>query len=131
MKLRVLAGALALGVGASFLAPMTASADDRRGDRARSYRSYRPDRSYGYSRPYRSSYYRNYSYRPAYRGYGYGYNNSHYYGGYGYRGYYAPYAAPYAYRPPVVVVPAYGYRAYRPLLGVSVAGPHFGVWLGF
>ena len=126
MKLRVLAAALALGVGASVLAPMTASADDRRGDR-RSYRSYRSDRSYGYSRPYRSSYYRNYSYRPAYRGYGYRYNNNYYYGGYGYRGYYAPYA----YRPPVVVVPSYGYRAYRPLVGVSVAGPHFGVWLGF
>ena len=127
MKLRVLAGALALGVGASVLAPMTASADDRRGDRTRSYRSYRSDRSYRFSRPYRSNYYRNYSYRSGYRGRGYGYYNDYHYGGYGYGGYYAPYG----YRPPVVVVPSYGYRGYRPLLGVSVAGPHFGVWLGF
>ena len=79
MKLRVLAGALALGLGASALAPVAARADDR----SRSYRSYRSDSyhsrsyhsggsyhsgSYHSYRPYR---YSGYAYRPAYRGYRY------------------------------------------------------------
>jgi hypothetical protein len=161
MKLHVLAGALALSLGATALAPVTARADDGRDQyRSRSSRdyqsrSYRDDRSRAYSsrsysrsyssRSYRdarysrgySSYsrsyrpYRSYDYRP-YRSYrSYRSYPSYYYDDYAYGGYYAPYS----YRAPVVVAPAYGYgygyRGYRPLLGVRVGGPHFGVWLGF
>ena len=142
MKLQVLAGALALGLGASVLLPAATRADDsdrggpsggrvrivrsyrdgHRGDRARSYRSYRSDRSsYRSYRPYR---YNDYSYWSGYRGYRY------YYDDYVYGGYYGDYE-PYGCRPRVVVVPSYRYRGYRPLLGVRVGGPRFGVWLGF
>jgi hypothetical protein len=141
MKLRVLAGALALGLGASALAPVAARADDR----SRSYRSYRSD-SYRYDRSYRSgrSYHSNGAYRSAsyhaYRPYrynsyyrsgyrGYAYYDPYYYGAYAYGGYYGGYYPGYV--PPVAVVPSYRYRGYRPLLGVHVGGPHFGVWLGF
>ena len=100
MKLRVLAGALALGLGASALAPVAATADDRdrgwrdgrsggrvritrsyrddrRGDRARSYRS-DSYRSYGSNRYYRPYRYNNYSYRYAYPSYGYAYGYRYY-----------------------------------------------------
>jgi hypothetical protein len=146
MKLHVLAGALALALGATALAPSAARADDRddqyRSRSSRDYRSraYREQGSRAYaSRSFSRSYPRSYShaYRayPSYRSYAYRsypsyYRDASYYGGY----------APYAYRAPVVVAPAYGYgygygyygySGYRPLLGVSVGGPHFGVWLGF
>ena len=181
MKLGVLAGALALGLGASVLAPVAAHAEDRgrdsrrsrdgatrsyRNDRPQAYhsdayrsdhsyrsdrsysssRSYRSDRgyrshdsyrSYGYARPYR---YRSYAYAyPYYNDYSYydDYDDGYYNGGYNDRGYYddAYYHRSY-YRPAarIVVAPAYRYRpyrAYRPLLGVRVGGPRFGVWLGF
>jgi hypothetical protein len=139
MKLRVLAGALALGLGASALAPVAAHADDHRGDRGRSYHSYHSDRSYRSDRAYRSdrsyrsyrSYrpyrYNNYSYRSGSRGYAY--YDPYYYGDYAYGGYYGGYYPGYV--PRAVVVPSYRYRGYRPLLGVRVGGPHFGVWLGF
>ena len=138
MKLRVLAGALALGLGASALAPVAARADDRY--RGQSYRSYRSDRSYhsgsyrsGSYRSYRPYRYSSYAYRPAYRGYRYygaPYHAAPYYPAYAYGGYYGPYA-PYGYGPGVVAYPSYRYGGYRPLVGVSVGGPHFGVWLGF
>jgi hypothetical protein len=138
MKLQVLAGALALGLGASALAPVTARADDR----GRSYRSYHSDRSYRSSsyrsyRPYRSSSYhsyRPYRYNSYYRsGYhGYAYYDPYYYGDYAYGGYYGGAGGYYpGYVPRAVVVPSYRYRGYRPLLSVQVGGPHFGVWLGF
>jgi len=150
MKLRVLAGALALGLGASALVPAVASADDRgwrdgrdrgrvrivrsyRNDRSRSYRSYRSDRSYRSYNSYRPYRYSGYTYRP-YRSYRY--YDDYYYDDYGYGGYYGSYGSygyyePYGYRPRVVVVPSYRYRGYRPLLGLRVGGPRFGVWLGF
>ena len=133
MKLQVLAGALALGLGASALAPVAAHADDRAyrsyrsGGAYRSSRSYRSYRSYGSYHGHSNSYHGYAAYRPyGYRGYayrGYAYRPypayPHYYGGY----------APYVYGAPVAVVPPpYGYR---PLVSVQVGGPHFGVWLGF
>ena len=143
MKLQVLAGALALGLGASALAPVAAHADDR------AYRSYRSGGSYRSPSAYRS--YNSYhSHNNSYRSYGsyHGHSNSYHgyaayrpygYRGYAYRGYaYRPYPAypyyyggyaPYVYGAPVAVVPPpYGYR---PLVSVQVGGPHFGVWLGF
>ena len=106
MKLQVLAGALALGLGASALAPATARADDR--DQGRSYHSYRSDRSYrsyhsdghyhsnrsyhsgsyhsGSYHAYRPYRYNSYSYRPAYGGYGY--YGAYHYDAYPYGGYY-------------------------------------------
>jgi hypothetical protein len=142
MKLQVLAGALALGLGASALAPVAARADDRsrsyrsyRSDSYRSDRSYRSGRSYHSNRAYRSGSYRSYRpyrynsyYRSGYRGYAY--YDPYYYSDYAYGGYYGDYYD-YGYRPRAVVVPSYRYRGYRPLLGVRVGGPHFGVWLGF
>jgi hypothetical protein len=130
MKLQVLAGALALGLGASALAPVAARADDR----SRSYRSYRSGSyhsgsyhsgSYHSYRPYR---YSGYAYRPAYRGNRY--YGAPYYPAYAYGGYYGS-SVPYGYPPRVVAYPSYGYGGYRPLVSVSVGGPHFGVWLGF
>jgi hypothetical protein len=148
MKLRVLAGALALSLGATALAPAVAEANDRdrgwrdrrrggrvavtrsyRHDRPRAYRSsrsYRSYRSYGYVRPYGYSTY-------GYRSYGYS-RPYRYYDDYYYDDYYGGYYDSYRYRPRVVVLPSYRYRAYRgyrPSLGVRVGGPHFGVWLGF
>jgi len=133
MKLQVLAGALALGLGASALAPVAAHADDRAyrsyrsGGAYRSSSAYRSYRSYGSYHGHSNSYHGYAAYRPyGYRGYayrGYAYRPypayPHYYGGY----------APYVYGAPVAVVPPpYGYR---PLVSVQVGGPHFGVWLGF
>jgi hypothetical protein len=187
MRLRTLAGALALGLGAMALVPATtvqAQERDRaqrrgnrievvqgsrydrsRGDRSyredrwshdnrsyRDYRSYRDGRSdwsyrsYSYGRPFRSlSYarpyrYRSYSYAyPYYNSYGYdGYYSGGYYndsdygddyygnGGYCDDGYSSSYRYRRAHR---VVYPSFRY--YRPLLGVRVGGPRFGVWLGF
>ena len=125
MKLQVLAGALALGLGASALAPVAAHADDR------AYRSYRSGGAYRSSSAYRS--YRSYG---SYHGHSNSYHGYAAYRPYGYRGYaYRPYPyyyggyAPYVYGAPVAVVPPpYGYR---PLVSVQVGGPHFGVWLGF
>lgn len=139
MKLQVLAGALALSLGATALAPAAARADDRywrdgrRGGRALVVRAYRDDfRGYRssrwrYDRPYRYDGYR----------YGYGYGSRSYryyddycYDDYVYGGYYGGYYSPYRYARRVFV-PSYLYRGYRPLLGVRVGGPHFGVWLGW
>ncbi len=140
MTLRVLAGALALSLGAAALAPVAAEANDRdwrdgrRDGRVRVVRSYSYRRapvyrSYRYSRPYR---YRTYGY--GYGVYPYYYDDSYYYDGYYDYGYgsYGGYYEPYRYRrAPLVVGPSYRYRGYRPLLGLRVGGPHFGVWLGF
>jgi hypothetical protein len=92
-----------------------------RHDRARGYRSY------NFARPYRYNSYAYRSYRSAYRPYRY--YDDYYYDGYYDGGYYDSYR----YRPRVVVLPSYGfrYRGYRPLLGVRLGGPHFGVWLGW
>jgi len=145
MKLQVLAGALALGLGASALAPVTARADD--GDHGRSYHSYRSN-SYHSDRSYHSDghYHSNHSYHSgsyhagAYHShyshpynsyaYPYPYYAAPYYPAYAYGGYYGSYA-PYGYGAHVAVYPSYGYHGYRPLVSLSVGGPHFGVWLGF
>ena len=118
MRLRTLAGALALGLGAVALVPATVQAQDRgrdhrrgsrvevvqgsRYDRSRGARSYREDRSYRDNRSY--SYrdgrsdrsYRSYSYGRSYRSLSYArpyryrsYSYAYpYYNGYGYDGYY-------------------------------------------
>ena len=49
---------------------------------------------------------------------------------YAYGGYQGSYA-PDGYGAHVAVYPSYGYHGYRPLVSLSVGGPHFGVWLGF
>ena len=59
-----------------------------------------------------------------------GVSGAYHYDAYPYGGYYGSYG-PYGYGARVAVYPSYGYRGYRPLLSVSVGGPHFGVWLGF
>jgi hypothetical protein len=56
-----------------------------------------------------------YGYRAPYYGYSYAYDPYYYYGPYGYAAPPAYYARPY----------------YGPRVGVSVGGPHFGLYLGF